>query len=34
MLATTCEAKSNFMQELDVEFMDEVECEESPNGDF
>jgi hypothetical protein len=34
MLATTCEAKSNFMQELDVEFMDEVECKEFPNGDF
>ncbi len=33
-LATICEAKSNLTNELDVEFVDEVEHEEYVDGDL
>ncbi len=33
-LATIYEAKSDLIDELDVEVVDEVECEEYANGDL
>jgi hypothetical protein len=33
-LAVICEAKLDLIDELDVKFVDEVECEEYANGDL
>jgi hypothetical protein len=33
-MAVVCDAESNLIDELEVKFMDEVECKEYPNANL